>query len=372
MMMIDYANFVNEYDEKGYIGPIPILNELEAKQTWIDYQQLIRELNSENNQRRYENNHNHNIVDETNVNSKGNDQEISYTTNDNNCLSTSGTIDTSVSNPLIGSSYRFKTHLFVPFVNRIVHHPKLIQLVRSLLCNSNHIGLWSCDFNIKLPNSVQYFPPHQDGTYTGLIPSTHCCTVWMAISEQVNMKNGCLQFYESSHKLGQLRHDESNDDPNNMLSRGQRILTKKNDRNEDYNIVSIPLLRGEVTVHHFLTIHQSGHNHTNEQRVGLALRYIDCTKVRSINSVVRHSITQVYPSIYNNSDNNNTDNTINNDNNRNDDDDDDIGFDFEVNLPLLYNPSNDDIQRGKIIHSDAMKREVANYFADSTIFTKYR
>ncbi|CAB9503728.1 Phytanoyl-CoA dioxygenase (PhyH) [Seminavis robusta] len=255
---------------------------------------------------------------------------------------------------------RFKIHLFLSELSRIVHHPTLIQAVRQAL-QTESIALWSSDLNIKAPNSKQYFSEHQDATYTGLQPAHRGLTVWVALSDPVGIQEGCLSFLRGSHKLGQLPHFEeddgttNNNNGDNMLSRGQRVLYDP--QTLDSNWISLPLRAGEATLHHFYTIHKSGHNlHPTKARVGLALRYI-AHDVRQTGPV-RECITWI-------------------------DDDTDDGtsnaakrqllmseyFDLEPRLPT--NPSDADIQRGKEAHDEAMRREASNYFHDSSTAKAY-
>ena len=65
---------------------------------------------------------------------------------------------------------RFKVHLILPSINRIARSTTLVKAVQSAL-GSENIFLWSSDINIKAPNSIQYFPYHQDATYAGLEPA---------------------------------------------------------------------------------------------------------------------------------------------------------------------------------------------------------
>ena len=272
---------------------------------------------------------------------------------------------------------RFKMHLFLSEINRIVHNPALVQAVRQAL-KTHHIALWSSDINIKQPHSQQYFSAHQDATYTGLNPANQCLTAWIALSDPVGMEEGCMSFVRGSHKAGQLPHveeidargDNSAKNANegnqrqsqttrgrqNMLSRGQRVQFHATNI-DDW--VAIPLRAGEATLHHFHTIHKSGFNlHPTQPRVGLALRYMAAC-VRQTGPV-RECITWIEIG---------------------DADDETTGsnekarremeryFDLEPVLPV--DPSADDIEAGRRAHSGAMCREASNYFYNSTAVKAY-
>jgi hypothetical protein len=68
---------------------------------------------------------------------------------------------------------RFKPHLFLPFVSRLVRHPSILDIVQNALGTENLI-LWSSDWNIKQQRSDGHYTAHQDATFTGLVPYRGC------------------------------------------------------------------------------------------------------------------------------------------------------------------------------------------------------
>jgi len=240
---------------------------------------------------------------------------------------------------------RFKPHLFLPFANRIVRHPKLLEAVQRILGGTcDTILCWSSDFNVKEAGTPHYYAPHQDATYAGLEPANEVLTAWVALTES-NKTTGCLQFWKGSHRHGQLPHYESNrrqddNDSNNLLSRGQYCLV---DDNSDPPI-PVELRPGQASLHHFYTVHQSGPNNSSNSRIGLAIRYMTAN-VRQTGKT-RESVTLVSAA--------GTMMTHQKD-----------LFDLEPILPIDSPPTVQDIQRGMAAHADAMQREAANYFNDS-------
>lgn len=253
---------------------------------------------------------------------------------------------------------RFKTHLFLPEISEIVHHPALLEVVREAL-NTPHIALWSSDLNIKQPNSRQYFSAHQDATYTGLQPASKCITVWIALSDPVGVQEGCLSFLKGSHKRGQLPHVEeeqttgpagATDLDINMLSRGQRVLYEENEEGDEW--IAIPLRAGEATCHSFYTIHKSGHNRNTQQpRVGLALRYM-AANVRQMGPA-RELITWFDNEFQDPLENEKAKHEI------------EQHFDLEPRLPA--NPTQKELTIGRQAHEESMRRENSNYFQDSRV-----
>ena len=230
-------------------------------------------------------------------------------------------------------SNRFKLHLVLPCIDKIVHNPTLVHAVQQAL-NSNDILLWSSDINIKEANSQHYFEPHQDKTYAGLSPSSSCLTAWIALSQPVGIHEGCLQFHPKSHNLKHIPH-KTRKNENNMLSLGQYI--ESNVMNTLEEPISIQLRGGQATLHSFDTVHSSGPNTSNKQRVGLALRYIRADVIQT--KPQREMVTWISGTMINGN------------------------FDIEPRLPI--NPTRDDINRGREAQKEAIRREELNYFSSN-------
>jgi ectoine hydroxylase-related dioxygenase (phytanoyl-CoA dioxygenase family) len=231
---------------------------------------------------------------------------------------------------------RFKLHLILSCLSEIAHQPTLVAAVQRAL-NSQNILLWSSDINLKPPQSTGFFAPHQDATYAGLTPASKCLTAWVALSDPVGEQEGCLSFYPKSHTMGQLPHDTKTSDEN-LLSLGQYIAPKYVETLETPRC--IPLRGGQATLHSFDCVHFSGPNQSPTlPRVGFALRYMAADVVQSkptkeLVTVIAISGAQVGD------------------------------FDLEPKLPLR--PSAEDIEKGRQAREEAMRREEANYFADSS------
>ena len=227
---------------------------------------------------------------------------------------------------------RFKLHLILPTISRIAHHPRLIDAVRTAL-DSNDIMLWSSDVNIKEPNSMGSYAPHQDCTYAGLSPSSSVLTAWVALSDPVGEQEGCLCFYPASHKLKQLPHLNETSGGDNMLVMGQYI---DNDVIQTLNKPKyIELIGGQATLHSFDCVHASAPNRSDKPRVGLALRYMTST-VRQTKPV-REMATFICG-------------------------EQSKHFDIEPKLPDF--PSQDDLERGRVALKEGLAKEASNYFAN--------
>ena len=230
---------------------------------------------------------------------------------------------------------RFKMHLFLPFVNRIVRHPKLVEAVQQVL-QTKHVLLWTCDFNVKGSNTEMHFLLHQDATYPRLSPADQCVTAWVALLHPAGEEEGCLCFKKRSQKQGQLPHVEQPSDVYNMLSRRQHVVDpfRKKER------IAVPLMGGEATLHQFFTVHQSGPNRSTQSRVGLAIRYMAVSVVQT--GKVRETVTLISGSLQHD------------------------GFYLQPDL-LLDSPTETEIRIGRGAHAEAMWREATNYFDGADI-----
>ncbi len=183
--------------------------------------------------------------------------------------------------PLQGN-WRHKSHLLFTWVDRLVHHPKILDAVEDVI--GPDIFCWTTNFFIKEASNPGFVSWHQDSTYWGLDPDD-VITAWVALTD-ATPENGYMQFLPGSHKIEQLPHvDTFHKD--NLLSRGQEIAVEV-DKSKG---VGIPLKAGEMSLHHIKLVHGSEPNRTNDRRIGLAIRYIPTyvrqTKVRDAATLVR-------------------------------------------------------------------------------------
>ena len=235
-----------------------------------------------------------------------------------------------VQNELAKGTNRFKLHLVMPSIDKIAHHPKLVSAVKEAL-HSENIWLWSSDINTKEGRSANFFAPHQDATYAGLSPSSQCLTAWVALSDPIGANKGCLSFYPESHRLGQLPHQTEKNN-NNMLTMGQYIESTTMQTLQ--SPISIPLRRGQATLHSFDCVHASGTNNSDKPRVGLALRYMTSNVVQTkLNREMASWICGSSPS-------------------------ETTAFDREPQLSSVAK----DIQRGREVQKEALERWEANNF----------
>lgn len=160
--------------------------------------------------------------------------------------------------------YQFKVHTVMKSAFDLATHPKLLDIVESLL--GPDILLYSTSFIIKEPHTETHVSWHQDLTYWGL-SSDDQVSAWLALSPATT-ESGCMQMIPGSHKHGQYTH-KTQEDQNNVLLSGQRI----EDVNES-DAQSLELKPGEASLHHGWTVHSSMPNRSDDRRIGLNIQYI--------------------------------------------------------------------------------------------------
>ncbi len=165
-----------------------------------------------------------------------------------------------------GEEQRFKAHLLVGWLDRIVHHPKMLDIVETIL--GPDILCWSSDFFVKKAHDQGFVSFHQDTTYAGLEPFDGIVNCWLALTPS-RKENGCLRVVPGSQRFGQLDHETTKTEAN-MLFFGQ---TAKIEINE-HDVVDMELEPGQMSLHHMAIVHGSQPNRSDTPRMGVVLRYI--------------------------------------------------------------------------------------------------
>jgi non-haem Fe2+, alpha-ketoglutarate-dependent halogenase len=160
---------------------------------------------------------------------------------------------------------RSKSHLLFTWMDELVRHPKVLDAVESIIGPNiliYHLTSW-----LKEPNEPSHVSWHQDGTYFGLEPAEQV-TAWIALTD-ATPEMGCVRIIPGSHVIGQRPHKDTFS-PGNLLSRGQTIEHKL-----DYTkYVMMPLMAGQISLHHTHIVHSSEPNQTNRRRIGIGVSYI--------------------------------------------------------------------------------------------------
>jgi len=165
----------------------------------------------------------------------------------------------------LSGKFRIKTHLIFPWMDSLMRHSKILDLVEQIL--GPDILVWESTYFVKNGNDPAFVSWHQDSTYWGL-SNPEVVTAWVALTPS-NKENGCMQVIPGSHKLEQIPHRDTFH-PENILTRGQEVMVEV----DQSKAVDVTLNAGEFSLHHVRLVHASPPNSSPNPRIGIAIRYI--------------------------------------------------------------------------------------------------
>lgn len=160
------------------------------------------------------------------------------------------------------SDYRYKSNVLFPWVDEITRNPNITSIVSDIIGPNFHC--WDAIFWIKWPNELRDVSFHQDCTYWNFDKPEKAVNVWYTFSD-VTKDHGPLQYYECSHKLKALQHDDIKTQ-SNLLMRGQTAKLESTDE-----LVSVTAKAGEIIIHHPYIVHGSGKNITATPRLCMSM-----------------------------------------------------------------------------------------------------
>ena len=163
----------------------------------------------------------------------------------------------------LGSRYKHKNHLMLDWMDALVHHPAILSAVTEIL--GPDVLCWTSNLFIKSANTPEFVSWHQDSQYWNLEPD-HVLTAWIALSPS-NPASGCLRVLPGSHTGTELVHHDRFT-ANNMLTRGQTI-----EDIDETKVLDLTLAPGQMSLHHIRLAHGSNPNRSDEDRIGIAIRY---------------------------------------------------------------------------------------------------
>ena len=179
----------------------------------------------------------------------------------------------------------FRTHILATWAKEIVTHPRLLGAVSAVLGSTNLL-IWSSDLTVKPKKSSECFGWHQDEAYADLGPPPKLCTAWLALTH-ASPTNGCVRFLRESHKAGQLPHSSLPRTPENNLVLGQVVPDASLPPCQE---VDCTLLPGQASLHGWRTVHSSQPNTSDDDRVGIAIRYMSAD-VKQSQPVVKDRVS---------------------------------------------------------------------------------
>ncbi len=161
--------------------------------------------------------------------------------------------------------WRRMLHVYFEWAYRLAVHPAMLDAVEDLI--GPDIGVLSTIVFAKPPDGTKYVSWHQDGRPMlrkgGPMRSL---TAWIALSES-HEENGCLRVIPGSHRNGYHEHG-SKADSANMLRRGEYLAPDF----DESRAIPLVLQPGQMSLHHVDTVHGSRPNRGNAPRIGFTIR----------------------------------------------------------------------------------------------------
>ncbi len=164
-----------------------------------------------------------------------------------------------------GLRWRSASYVFLPWVDALVRHPKILDAVEDLI--GPDILVYTATWFIKEPDSPAFAAWHQDATYFGLTPHEHV-TAWVALSD-ADAEAGCMEVLSERGEPRQLRHAALRL-ANSINGAGQAITERFYDGGGE----AMELKAGSFSLHHTLCCHRSAPNRASHRRIGLGISYI--------------------------------------------------------------------------------------------------
>ena len=142
---------------------------------------------------------------------------------------------------------------------------KKVRDVAKLFLNSKpefrYCELFAKPAKVGLPS-----PDHQDNYYWA-VKGSNALTLWVAL-EASKRNNGCVHYYDGSHKYGVLKHEASFAKGSSQKVSDIKFLKK-------FNVSYPELLPGDALVHHSLVVHGSSKNMSKSSRKGWTIQFKD-------------------------------------------------------------------------------------------------
>ncbi|UPT20811.1 phytanoyl-CoA dioxygenase family protein [Thermobifida alba] len=154
-----------------------------------------------------------------------------------------------------------------PLLRELALHPRITAIALRLAGCA--LRLYSSDLLVKEPRTALPTLVHDDEPGLPLANLDNALTAWIALGD-VPAERGCLSFVPGSH-----RRPESDRQTRMESFADYRPMPNVWPDFPWRPRVTVPLRAGDVTFHHFRTVHMAGDNHSDERRVGNGVIYID-------------------------------------------------------------------------------------------------
>jgi phytanoyl-CoA hydroxylase len=146
-------------------------------------------------------------------------------------------------------------------------HPRLARIAERLA--GGPLRLYGIDVLSKEPHKHLPTMVHDDELGLPMSNGSRALTAWIALVD-VPVERGCLGFVPRSH----LRHEADRQPHISSFAECREI----DDVWPDFRWqprITVPVRAGDVTFHHFRTVHMAGSNQTDARRLSSTVVYID-------------------------------------------------------------------------------------------------
>jgi phytanoyl-CoA hydroxylase len=149
-------------------------------------------------------------------------------------------------------------------IKTLANGKKILELAKAFLKSEPEFRF--CELFAKPPKIGLPSPDHQDNFYWG-VRGSNALTIWVAL-DKATKDNGCLYYYDGSHKYGILNHTAS-------YAKGSSQKIANIDFLKKFKISYPELNPGDALIHHSLVVHGSSKNISNNSRRGWTIQFKD-------------------------------------------------------------------------------------------------
>ncbi len=172
-------------------------------------------------------------------------------------------------------AHRWSDHSYQPWQQRgsawwhwfmgMCTHPTVVGAVSQIL--GPDLLIRNADIFVKLPENSRAIRWHTDTT-APMKDADQMLTAWIALSDSVPV-NGCMEWVLGSHLMPL---------PPEVMDKHTLALSEASGAELDALPQRANILKpGQMSLHHFRTIHRSGGNETSRPRIGLVIRFMAAT-----------------------------------------------------------------------------------------------
>ena len=149
-------------------------------------------------------------------------------------------------------------------IKKLAKKKNILNVAKTFL-NSDP-EFWGCELFNKPAKIDSPSPNHQDNYYWAT-KGSNALTIWIALDVS-SKNNGCVHYYDGSHKHGILAHEAS-------FAKGSSQKISNTNFLKKFKISYPKLDAGDALIHHSLVVHGSSKNNSKNNRRGWTIQFKD-------------------------------------------------------------------------------------------------